>query len=156
MGDLVIAALYFMVATVRRDHFSASSGAFMCFVSMAIVGLLSLVLLPMVSEPWTWYAVTWLVSYGLYCGFSFLKLRRISIITALMVLFEAWMVLDAYMAPDVPTGAYILYPYIMTTFHALIIIALMTEEDDANRYRHSHDRRRSNKGGNHRVQGGHR
>ena len=156
MADLGIAALYFFVATVRRDHFGAAAGSFMCFASLGVVGLLNIVLLPMVSEPWAWYAVMWLVSYGLYCGFSFLKLRRISIITSLMVLFETWMVIDSYMAPDVPTAAYMLYPYIMTTLHALIIVALMTEEDDANRTRHHPDRRSRGKGGDDRIHGGHR
>lgn len=156
MSDAVIGVIYIIVMAAMRNQSVNAYGALIGFLGIFASLLMTVVLLPSIRDPWVWYAVCWLVSYGMYIGFSWIGLRYASIVTSVLVAFEAFMVLDGYFAGDKITAAYVSYPYVITGIHALIIITLFFERggDGAINDRGHPHRRRGDKSDHRRVAGG--
>lgn len=155
MSDLAIGAIYLLIFMAVRERVAVAYGALIGMGAMAWSVLLGQMLLPSISDPWSWYAVCWLISYGMYIGFSWLRLRRASIVASVLVVFQAFMVFDAYIAPHDITAAYTAYPYIITTIHFALMATLITERGGSvGNSSHHPNRRRSDKGHHHRVEGG--
>lgn len=155
MSDIAIGAIYLLIFMVVRDRIAVAYGAMIGMGAMALSAFLAQSLLPSIGDPWAWYAVCWLISYGMYIGFSWIGLTRASIVASVLVAFQAFMVLDAYMAPHDITAAYTAYPYIITAIHFALMATLITERGGSvgNSNSHPH-RRRSDKGHHNRVEGG--
>lgn len=155
MADVVILSLYFLICLLSIDRPLVACGALVGVVTMTTSALLSELLLPNITEIWSWYGVCFLVSFGMWCAYSWLKLTRSSLVTAALVVFEAFMVVDGKLYPEQVTVMYSIYPYLVTAIHAVIMLTLITERRGSIEHNSNNPHRRGgDKSNHHRMEGG--